>query len=140
MRCFCEDEDGNILIGTKGSGIKLLNPATKELTDYLNESKGLISNSVYALRRNKANDIFIGTEGTGINILNAATGQLEKLEIPDKYPPFKAVYNIYFTNNDSLLWVGTSGYGLIKINISREQVVITLKDSGNIIRRIRISH
>ena len=121
VRCFCEDEDGNILIGTKGSGIKLLNPATKELTDYLNESKGLISNSVYALRRNKANDIFIGTEGTGINILNAATGRLEKLEIPDKYPPFKAVYNIYFTNNDSLLWVGTSGYGLIKINISREQ-------------------
>lgn len=54
VRCFCEDEDGNILIGTKGSGIKLLNPATKELTDYLNESKGLISNSVYALRRNKS--------------------------------------------------------------------------------------
>ena len=47
-----------------------MNPATKELTDYLNESKGLISNSVYALRRNKANDIFIGTEGNGINILN----------------------------------------------------------------------
>ena len=72
----------------------LLNPETKELADYLNESKGLISNSVYALKRNKANDIFIGTEGTGINILNAATGRLEKLEIPDKYPPFKAVYNI----------------------------------------------
>lgn len=121
VRCFCEDKDGNILIGTKGNGIKLLNLETRECTDYLDERKGLISNSVYVMRRNKTNDIFIGTEGFGINILNAVTGRLEKLEIPEKYPCFKAVYNIYFTNNDSLLWVGTSGYGLIKINISKEQ-------------------
>lgn len=121
VRCFCEDKEGNILVGTKGSGIKLLNSETKQLTDYLSESKGLISNSVYALRKNKADDIFIGTEGNGINILDAATGRLEKLEIPDKYPVFKAVYSIYFTNNDSLMWVGTSGYGLIKMNISKEQ-------------------
>lgn len=120
VRSFCEDNKGNILVGTKGSGIKLLDVAAKQLSDYLNEGNGLISNSVYALRRNKANDVFIGTEGPGINILNANTGQLEKLEIPAKYPTFKAVYCIYFTNNDSLLWVGTSGYGLIKMNLSKE--------------------
>lgn len=121
VRCFCEDGDGNILVGTKGSGIKLLNFETKQLSDYLNESRGLISNSVYALKRNKANDVFIGTEGIGINILDSSSGRLERLEIPDKYPAFKAVYSIYFTNNDSLLWVGTSGHGLIKMNISKEQ-------------------
>lgn len=121
VRCFCEDKDGNILVGTKGSGIKLLDFETKQLSDYLNENKGLISNSVYALRKNKANDIFIGTEGAGINILNTSTGRLDKLEIPDKYPAFKAVYSIYFTNDDSLMWVGTSGHGLIKMNISKEQ-------------------
>lgn len=127
VRCFCEDKDGNILVGTKGSGIKLLNFETRQLADYLSESKGLISNSVYALRRNKSNDIFIGTEGTGINILNAATGRLEKLEIPDKYPGFKAVYSIYFTNDDSLMWVGTSGHGLIKMNIAKEQGAYRVK-------------
>jgi signal transduction histidine kinase/CheY-like chemotaxis protein/AraC-like DNA-binding protein/ligand-binding sensor domain-containing protein len=122
VRSFCESNDKSILVvGTKGSGIKRLNVATKQLSDYLNESNGLISNSVYALKKNKANDIFIGTEGTGINILNGSSGRLEKLEIPDKYPAFKAVYSIYFTNNDSLLWVGTSGYGLIKMNIIKEK-------------------
>lgn len=121
VRCFCEDTIGNILVGTKGNGIKLLNPDTKTIRDYLDESQGLISNSVYALRKNRANDIFIGTEGVGINILDAVTGRLNRLDIPDKYPMFKAVYNIFFTNNDSLMWIGTSGYGLIKMEISKEQ-------------------
>lgn len=120
VRAFCEDGKGHILIGTKGSGIKLLDTNRKELHDFLSESQGLISNSVYALRRNNSNDIFIGTEGTGINILDGKTGKLGKLKIPSKYPAFKAVYNIYFTNHDSLLWLGTSGYGLIKMNISKE--------------------
>lgn len=119
VRSFCET-DHHILVGTKGSGIKILNTENKQLSDYLDENKGLISNSVYTLKKNKSNDIFIGTEGSGINILDTKTGKPVKLEVPDKYPKFKAVYSIYFTNNDSLLWVGTSGHGLIKMNISKE--------------------
>ena len=121
VRCFCENKEGDILVGTKGSGIKLLQMETKQLNHFLDESKGLNSNSVYALARNKENDIFIGTEGAGIHILNATTQKLENLVIPAKYPAFKAVYNLYFSNNDSLLWVGTSGYGLIKISLSKEK-------------------
>lgn len=119
VRSFCESSNG-ILVGTKGSGIKLLNTETKQLTEHLDESKGLISNSVYTLRKNNSKDIFIGTEGTGINIIDSKTGKLTQLEVPDKYPAFKAVYSLYFTNNDSLLWVGTSGHGLIKMNIAKE--------------------
>lgn len=120
VRCFCKSDKG-ILVGTKGNGIKLLDTDNKQLFDYLDESKGLISNSVYTLRRNKWKDIFIGTEGSGINILDSKTGKLTTLEIPDKYPSFKAVYNLYFTNNDSLLWVGTSGHGLIKMDLIKEE-------------------
>lgn len=120
VRCFCETKQGDILVGTKGSGIKRLELETKQLTHFLDESNGLISNSVYALARNKNDDIFIGTEGAGIHILNATTQKLESLVIPAKYPMFKAVYNLSFSNNDSLLWVGTSGYGLIKLNIIKE--------------------
>lgn len=119
VRSFCEVMD-TILVGTKGSGIKLLNTETKQLHDYLDETKGLISNSVYTMKKNKSNDVFIGTEGSGINILEAGTGKLIKLEVPDKYPAFKSVYSICFTNNDSLLWIGTSGYGLIKMDICKE--------------------
>ncbi|MBR8706284.1 hybrid sensor histidine kinase/response regulator transcription factor [Bacteroides pyogenes] len=119
VRCFCEDNRGGILVGTKGGGIKLLDVEANRLSDFLNEGKGLISNSVYVLARNGEDDVFIGTEGAGINVLNMETRRLEKLEIPDKYSDFRAVYNLYFTHNDSVLWVGTSGYGLIKMNLCK---------------------
>lgn len=120
VRSFCESKKG-LLVGTKGDGIKVLNTQNKQLSDYLDESHGLISNSVYVLKKNRSNDVFIGTEGYGINILNANDGKLSQLQVPDKYPAFKSVYSLHFTNHDSLLWVGTSGDGLIKINISKEK-------------------
>lgn len=120
VRSFCQDKSNQILVGTKGDGIKRFNKYTGELTDYLNEDNGLISNSVYVIRKNSTNDIFIGTEGVGINIINAITGKLTKLKIPQKFPLFKAVYSLCFTNEDSILWVGTSGYGLIKITLGKD--------------------
>lgn len=120
VRCFAEDISGNILVGTKGGGIKRLDTENNRLTDFLSKGNGLNSNSVYALRANKAGDLFIGTEEKDIYILMASTGKTERLVIPDKYPSFKAVYGMCFTNNDSLLWVGTSGYGLIRMDIKKE--------------------
>lgn len=121
VRSFCENNEGNILVGTKGSGIQLFNVETQQLSSYLSEERGLISNSVYAMRRHHSGDIFIGTEGAGINVLMKSTGRLHQLKIPVKYPNFKAVYSLHFTNGDSLLWVGTSGHGLIKMDIVKER-------------------
>lgn len=120
VRSFCQNSNGQILVGTKGDGIKLFQPSTQQLTDYLNINNGLISNSVYTIKKNKSGDIFIGTEGAGINVISAKTNRIEKLNIPSRYPQFRAVYSIYFTNNDRTLWLGTSGYGLIKITLQKD--------------------
>lgn len=120
VRCFCEDGKGNIIVGTKGSGIKLFDVQKKLLLNFLDESNGLPSMSVYALKKNQYGDIFIGTEGKGIGVLQIGKKEVKMLDIPAKYPYFRSVYSLYFTNNDSLLWVGTSGYGLIRINIRKE--------------------
>ena len=107
VRCFCEEDNGNILVG-------------RQVEPYLSTDNGLISNSVYTIRKNMSGDIFIGTEGTGINYIPLNSSQVKKLNIPAEYPTFKAVYSILFTHNDSLLWLGTSGYGLIKLSLQRE--------------------
>lgn len=120
VRCFCENNNHDILVGTKGDGIQILNFKTKKISNLFNENNGLISNSVYSMKKNHLGDIFIGTEGRSVNILYAGTNKLVKLVIPSRYPKFQAVYSIEFSNNDSLLWVGTSGYGLIKMNIIKE--------------------
>ena len=120
VRCFCEEDNGNILVGTKGEGILLLDKQKRQVEPYLSTDNGLISNSVYTIRKNMSGDIFIGTEGTGINYIPLNSSQVKKLNIPAEYPTFKAVYSILFTHNDSLLWLGTSGYGLIKLSLQRE--------------------
>lgn len=138
VRSFCEDNTGNILIGTKGGGIKLLDKTTKKAVDFLTTSNGLISNSVYSLVRNASGDIFIGTEGEGINILRKGSAQPERLILNHTVPYFKAVYSLHFTNNDSLLWVGTSGYGLIRMEISKEGNRYTASNAEQFISSDRI--
>ncbi len=128
VRCFFDYRDGQILVGTKGSGLQLLNTVTRKLTAFRNEKNGLISNSVYALCKNDQNDIFIGTDGYGLNILNVKTGRLKKLQIPSIYPLFRSVYNIHLTNHGSVLWLGTAGYGLIKMDITKNGGTYIVKD------------
>ncbi|MDU1892813.1 MAG: two-component regulator propeller domain-containing protein [Dysgonomonas sp.] len=129
VRSFCEDNTNeNILIGTKGDGIKLMNKESRVVTNYLNINNGLSSNSVYAIQKNKQKDIFIGTEGQGINVLYADHKYISKLSLPLSSPDFRAVYSICFTNNDSILWLGTSGYGLIKIEQKKENQIYKVID------------
>jgi len=120
VRSFCERDKDNIMVGTKGGGILLLEKGTSHIHPCYNTENGLISNSVYSIVKNNSGDIFIGTEGEGINILYNGSSRVETLALPPDIPYFKAVYSIHFTNNDSLLWLGTSGYGLFKMQVEKK--------------------
>lgn len=121
IRSFCETDKGEILVGTKGGGIKKLNKTNNTLVQYLNIEDGLQSNSVYTLKKNGSGDIFIGTEGKGINVKYEHHSDVQYLTEPNGSPVFKSVYCIHFTNNDSVIWLGTSGYGLIKMTLNKER-------------------
>ncbi|MCC8154387.1 MAG: hypothetical protein LIP01_09330 [Tannerellaceae bacterium] len=120
VRAFCTDEAENLLVGTKGEGIRVINRQNRETIRTYTVQDGLLSNSVYAIEKNRDGDIFTGTEAGGINILYKNSQQLLTLDLPQDAPFFKAVYSICFTDNDSLLWLGTSGYGLIKITLDKQ--------------------
>lgn len=119
IRSFTRHEKGPILVGTKNGGITLIDKHSGNLLDRLTTDQGLISNSVYCMRKNSLGDIFVGTEGSGVNIIPKDSFKPTKLDIPSEAPFFKCVYSIIFTHNDSLLWLGTTGSGLIKINLSK---------------------
>lgn len=118
VRSFCELGSEQLLIGTKGDGIKVYNKQNRELSNYMNLRDGLISNSVYTMKKNESGDIFVGTEGQGLNIIS--DNKIYRLSLPYNSPLFKSIYSILFTNNESCLWLGTSGFGLIKIELSKE--------------------
>lgn len=120
VRCFCEFNEETIMVGTKGEGIKLFDKKNKTFSAHITTDDNLISNSVYTITKNKDGDIFIGTEGEGINIYYSKARRLKRLIIPANTPYFKAVYNLHLTNNDSILWVGTAGHGLLKMYIVKQ--------------------
>ncbi|WP_029901783.1 hybrid sensor histidine kinase/response regulator transcription factor [Prevotella sp. 10(H)] len=123
VRCFCESDDDHLLVGTKGEGIKILDKKRKVLQDFLTTGTGLNSNDVYTIRKNKYGDFFVGTDGLGLAIIQARNNKVQYLEIPDSTLKFRSVYSILFTHNDSLLWLGAVNYGLLKIELKRENGV-----------------
>lgn len=117
VRCFSKSEDGTILVGTKGEGIKLFDKRKRDVLGEITATQGLISNSVYSMRKNSRGDIFIGTEGKGINYLVRGEKSLRKLYFPADSITVKSVYSLNFSHGDSVLWAGTSGGGLIRMKL-----------------------
>lgn len=126
VRSFCEDNNRNLWIATKGGGIAMLNHAQDSqyqiITEY-NTNNGLLNNDAYTIKKGFGGDLFIGTDGQGINILS--NGKLSTLNLDDLSPDslgykmFSGTYAIYCSDKDSILWLGTSEYGLIKMKIQK---------------------
>lgn len=131
VRCFSKSEDGTILVGTKGEGIKLFDKRECKVLGEITTTQGLISNSVYSMRKNSRGDVFIGTEGKGINYLLRGEKFLRKLHFPTDSITVKSVYSLNFSRGDSVLWAGTSGGGLIRMNLKY------LRGDGYVVHDVR---
>lgn len=128
VRAFCE-ANGNLWIGTKGSGIisikNFWQPTTvrPENKQYFLAPSELDNNSVYALKKGNDELIYIGTDGKGIGVYDLKNKQFHKwsdIKGNSNYPEFGSVYAIK-QDPDNSLWLGTSGYGLIHLKINREK-------------------
>jgi signal transduction histidine kinase/DNA-binding response OmpR family regulator/ligand-binding sensor domain-containing protein len=125
VRAFCE-ENGNLWVGTKGSGIIIMknfwsaeDGAVKK--QYITAPAHLDNNAVYALKKGGDGFIYIGTDGKGIGIYdlkNKRFFQWASVAGYDKWPEFGSVYAIW-QDADYSLWLGTSSYGLIHLKINR---------------------
>jgi signal transduction histidine kinase/ligand-binding sensor domain-containing protein/DNA-binding NarL/FixJ family response regulator len=126
VRAFCE-ENGNLWYGTKGNGITRIQQfrAGSPLGDnkeYFLAPQQLDNNSVYALKRGWDDLIYIGTDGKGLGVYDIRAQKFIKWQAiggHDLYPEFGSVYAI-LQDPDHSLWLGTSGYGLIHLSVSRD--------------------
>ncbi len=123
VRAFCE-ANGNLWIGTKGSGIIDIkkfwsDAATGNNKQYILAPSQLDNNSVYSLKKGNDGMIYIGTDGKGIGVYDLNSNHFYKwtdIKGNSKYPEFGSVYAIK-QDPDSSLWLGTSGYGLIHLKL-----------------------
>lgn len=125
IRAFAEDS-GNLWVGTKGNGILIFNDFWSEghqtkMPQKIDASSGLENNSVFAIKKGSNQLVYIGTDGSGLSVYDLKLKKIinwKNITNTDKLPEFKSVYSI-IQDKDGSIWLGTSGYGLLHVNIVR---------------------
>lgn len=125
VRAFCE-ANGNLWIGTKGSGIVEIENIWKEKNGpyskkiYLAPGE-LENNSIYSLLKGSEGLVYIGSDARGIEVYDLKNKKFTswtEIKGHENYPEFGSVYAIR-QDSDNSLWLGTSGYGLIHLKITK---------------------
>jgi signal transduction histidine kinase/ligand-binding sensor domain-containing protein/DNA-binding response OmpR family regulator len=70
IRAIEEDHEGNIWIGTYGSGIAVLNPTTQKFRVYNNNNTGMAIDHTFSLLEGHDGNMWIGTAGEGFYCFN----------------------------------------------------------------------
>jgi signal transduction histidine kinase/ligand-binding sensor domain-containing protein/DNA-binding response OmpR family regulator len=121
VRCFLEA--GNMLyVGTKGDGIFMFEQHKHDLQykSNITTANGLLSNSVFTMVKGHGKEYWMGSDGRGLNYLYPGDNKMYTLHIPQDMEGINlsSVYAI-LPAGDNTLWVGTSGYGMYRLEINR---------------------
>ena len=119
--CFTVDNGGKIWIGTRGNGIKIYDPATKDLATTVSKSENdrtLGKNFVLSLFTDRQGIIWAGLSGGGVSKHDPLNYQFQNFgnetgnsnSLPDNM-----VFDIYKAKNERY-YIGTQTQGLIEWN------------------------
>jgi len=111
----------DILIGTKGGGIDVFDSDGNHVRN-ISVKDGLSNNSVLSFHQHKDGSIWVGTDGTGVDIMSSDFATIRNF--PGDFPGlsplhFASVYRI-FESSDGRIYLGTSGFGVIKIDLDKK--------------------
>lgn len=104
----------DLWVGTKGSGILILDPATGKVTRTVTQSgqgTSFSSNEITALYRDKKGRIFIGTT-RGLGVYNSANGKYRPLSVAGTMVSVSCIQEDHL----GYLWVATENAGLFRID------------------------
>lgn len=108
VRAFHHLKDSTLIIGTKGKGLFLVNSKSKLYIRNITTKENLLHNSVYAFCED-GDYVWICTEGIGLNYYSVKEKVIKCLN--NSPNELRGEYSIY-KQNDSILWIGTNGWGL----------------------------
>lgn len=115
------DENGNLLIGTNGQGLKLFDFQQKKISNYLSGTHYDDLAIVRCIWKDKLNNLWIGTDGLGILHITSSPGQpLAIKNYQNNHNVHNSLssntINVFFEDRQSNLWIGSAkkGINLIK--------------------------
>ena len=121
VRAIFEDNKGNLWVGTRGNGLNLI-PVGSGPTRHFTTANGLTNNAVLSLREDQNNLLWIGHDGNGIDLLDTKTDRFYHFPRDLKGGEHLDFGSVYAINIDAFgqVWLGTSGYGVIGLDVSRK--------------------
>ena len=125
ISAFAENRNGNIYVGTDGSGLHEFNRKTEQLR-YINipqKDKTTSPPSILTLCLTHTNKLFIGTYAKGLFILDPATNNFEHLQEGPGLSNLNS-NNIFCLKEDSkgAIWIGTNGEG-VNVMVNNKVIV-----------------
>ncbi|WP_419788511.1 hybrid sensor histidine kinase/response regulator transcription factor [Mucilaginibacter sp. SP1R1] len=105
IRAIEEDREGNIWIGTYGSGIAVLNPATQKFRVYNNQNTGMAIDRAFSLLEDHNGNMWIGTAGDGLFCFNYNQKKIVSYSAPEELPD--GVVHKLLEDNSGNIWLST---------------------------------
>ncbi len=118
---FFEADDNSLWIGTNGSGINVFDRQTatfSKITAHSDDKFSLLNNNSRAILQDRQGNIWVSSFQAGVNILINSPysfGLFDVENIQEGNIESTTVISFYLENKD-VLWVGTDGSGLKRIN------------------------
>ena len=103
-KCFTEDGNGNIWIGTQGQGIYIYNG--KKVTGHYDEKNGLLDNLINLLLSDNRGNVYIGTN-KGMNKIESSTGKIYTYTLKNGFTGIETKENAGYKDDEGNLWFGT---------------------------------
>ncbi|MEP6725707.1 MAG: two-component regulator propeller domain-containing protein [Bacteroidota bacterium] len=133
--CVSELRNGNIMVGTNGEGINVLNkdykvilrytPHPKMANDILLPFNGYIRD----IREDKDGNIWIATHGGGLGILHSSSGSFTNFNTQNSKLPNDKVTSLLEDRN-GFMWAGTFGGGIVRIDEHSKQFDLFSEKEG----------
>ena len=123
---FLMDETGMIYYQDINNHLSGFNPSTHDVRVIELEGNSQKLNSPWrTLQWSGKNKILIGTETTGMMLYDRRTGKRIKEFDTESTPPLSGNFiNVTLQESDSIVWVGTLGSGINRLNINTGDVKI----------------
>lgn len=113
------DHQGIVYVGTKDTGLVVIQPRSRQWSYIVDESRSLSFNAIHSLRLDRNNHLLVGTAG-GLNDIDLSDLRPSSRLFAEDGLKDNIVMSVVRDPNGSTLWAGTT-MGLVKMAASVQQ-------------------